>query len=108
MNIKLRQIEWINKKNQKQTNLWILCNGQTYKLKPFVKNIIVYKHWNPGTLWNIVPPARPLLLWATKRGGPRHGGEKVVIGRCGDSLLRVMGREAVTRMSSSHQMDLIN
>ena len=74
MNIKSRQMEWIKKKNQKQTNLWILHNGQTYKLKHFMKNIIVYKHQNPGTHWNIVPPAGPLLLWAMKRGGPKGKG----------------------------------
>ena len=66
--------------NQKQTNLWILHSSQTYKLKPFVENIIVYMHWNPGAHQNIVPPAGSLFLWAMKGAGPRQGGEKVVIG----------------------------
>ena len=73
-----------------------------------MKKIIVYKHQNLGAHQEIVPPAGPLLLWAMKRGRPRQGGEKIVIGQCGDSFLRVMDREAVARMSGSHQADLIN
>ena len=61
-----------------------------------------YQHQNPGAHWKIVPPAGPLLLWAMKRGGPRQGGEKIVIGHCEDSFLRVMDREAVARMSGRH------
>ena len=38
-----------------------------------------------------------------EKGWTKTGGEKVVIGQCGDSFLRVMDREAATRMSGSHQ-----
>ena len=73
-----------------------------------MKNIIVYEHQNPGAHWNIVPPAIPLFLWGTKRGRLRKGGGKIVIGQFGDSFIRVMDMEAVTRMSGRHQMELIN
>ena len=75
-----------------------------------MKDIIVYQHQhqNPGAHQKIMLPVRPLLLWATKRDGPREGGEKIVIGHCGDSFLRVMDGEAIARMSARHQTDLIN
>ena len=59
------------KTKQLYNNLWILHSGQIYKLKSFMKNIIVYKYQNPGAHRNIVSPARPLFLGATKRGRPK-------------------------------------
>ena len=49
-----------------------------------------------------------LAFMGHERGGPRWGGEKVVIGQYEDSFLRVMDKEAVARMSGSHWTDLIN
>ena len=86
----------------------MLCSGQIYKLQPFMKNIIVHKHQNTGTHWNIVPPVGALFLGATKRGEPRQGGKNVVNGQCGDSFLREMNREVAARMSGSHGMNPIN
>ena len=73
-----------------------------------MKNIIVYKYQNPGAHWNLVSPAGPLFLWAMKGGRPRQGGEKVVIGQSRDSFLKVMDREAATRMSGGYWMNAIN
>ena len=80
-------------------------NGQTLA-QAFHKKYHCVSTWKPW--WKIVLPAGPLLLWAMKRGRPTQGGEKIVIGCCGDSLLMVMDREAVARMSGRHWMDLIN
>ena len=43
------------------------------------------------------------VLCTVKGDRPRQGGEKVVIGQFGDSFLKVMDREAATRMSGRHQ-----
>ena len=53
-------------------------------------------------------PAGPLLLCTTKRGGPRLGSKGAASGQLGDSFLGQIDREAVTRMSGRHQMNLIN
>ena len=70
-----------------------------------VKHHCIFEPW---CTWNIVPPAGPLFIWATKRGGPRQKGVKSTIFQLGDSFLRVMDREAGARMSGRHQIGLIS
>ena len=43
-----------------------------------------------------------------ERGWTKAEGEKVVIGQFGDSFLKVMDREAATRMSGRHWMNPIS
>ena len=73
-------------------NLWILHISHVDILKSFAFNIIANEWMNPGAHQNIVSPAGPLFVCTTKGGGPRQGGEKVVIGQFGDNFLRMMDR----------------
>ena len=50
-----------------------------------------------------------LAFMGHKKGWTKTGrGKRLSLVGVGDSFLRVMDREAVARMSGSHQMDLIN
>ena len=62
---------------------------------------------NPGTHPNVMSLAGPLLLCTVKGGRPRLGGERVAIGQVEDSFWGQIDREAVTRMSGRHLMNLI-
>ena len=95
----------LTRKLKSKTNLWILTTVR-HMNSDLVKHHCIFEPW---CTWKYSATSLTPVYMGLKKGEDQgKEGGKNAIGQLGDSFLRMMDREAGTRMSDRHQTGLIS